>query len=91
MPLYSYTQAFLRGWFAERGVSDMHSLAHGVRRRSATEGNEKFIRAERTDMRERLLVAARAGHLRWTDARVGQFVLSPVAPGSVDLMSTDGE
>ena len=87
-------QVFLRDWFAERSVTNLRALrgkGGSTAKQHAVKANEQFIRAERVDMRERLLIAARAGHLRWSNARVGAFVLCPAQSGHVDLLSSEDE
>ena len=86
---------FLTGWLARRGrgVVDLNSVrGSGATRGDVVRGNEAFIKKERDELRARLLAAARALKLPYTDAALDEFVAEGATAASAsDLDALDDE
>ena len=82
-------RGFLRDWLSDRDLYDL-----SIRRGSAQEreqrmlGNEDFIAERRQQLRNELYALAESDQLRWSEARVGQFVIAPRMKGNVQLSSS---
>lgn len=77
----------------ERGVVDLNKVrGAGTAKSAAQKGNEAFIKEERVQMRARLLAAARAKKLPFTDALLDAFVAEGMeAATEGDLTALDEE
>ena len=71
--------AFFTSWLLKYGVSDLNTVAGSGSSRSAiTKRNITFINAQRAELRERLLLAAKTGQLAWQNGPL------------IDIFVTDG-
>ena len=85
-------RGFLRDWLSDRDLYDLSIRGGSAQEREQRMlGNEDFIAERRQQLRNELYALAESDQLRWSEARVGQFVIAPRMKGNVQLLSSSDD